>query len=222
MTSIPKTIIYVHGLNTANPNYSSAWTKSIMKLINNIGGNNGDFIIKSVKWKSKSWTEDLINIYMSKIYRDEQINKVKEMIINSNTEDPLMIITHSWGSVWVFKALWRLAKTNPELLSGRKIWLVFIGGALGGTNIPFAGVYIKALKEKYDTSQCPQEIERFINFYNEDDYVSTRLFAFKNKVENIKVNIPGFNPGLQEHSAIFYFETPEFENLLKEFIKKYP
>ena len=201
-------MIWVHGLNSPNP------TKTYDGWKNTIPESN-QFDILPVKWKSKNWNEDLFNIYMSKIYRDAQIQKVIDAVKQTNGI-PTLWISHSWGTVWSYKAWKRLSAAN-ELKA--PIWIVLVGAALGGTNLPFGGIYVEQVKKEYTGSPSPKELERMINIYNNDDYVSSRVFI--DRLENMRVDPGGFHPGFQEHDAKIYFKTMEFRMIMQQFMEKF-
>jgi len=201
-------IIYVHGLNTANPFYHKKWSKNIPE----------SSILKQhiVKWDSWSWEKDLFRIYMSKVYRDKQIQKVIDKITECKDE-PTLIIPHSWGTVWTYKAWNRMNKAG--LLKNQNIWIVMVGAALGGTNLPFGGVYIKKIQEQYRIDKTPPQIQKLFNIYNDDDYVSSRIYM--DRMENLKIDVGGFHPGMQEHDATIYFKTMEFRYIMQSFMKTF-
>ena len=202
---MPVHLITVHGLNTINPWYYKSWVKEIP--------NSQHMKICPVKWKSWSWEKDLFNIYMSKIYRDQQIQKIIDEIKKAGN-NPILLISHSWGTVWTYKAWHRL----KDELKG-PIWSVMVGAALGGTNLPFGSIYVDAIKQEYSKEKTPENIERLFNLYNNDDYISSRVFI--DRMENFRIDTGGFNPGFQEHNATLYFKTMEFHWILEQFSIKF-
>lgn len=218
-------IILIHGINCWNPFYYRSWIKAIPGA--------DRFNIIPVKWKSRSWNTDLMNIFFSKVYRDEQIAKVTQAILSTGT-DPVILLSHSFGTVWAYKAWHRLqeriqmhpakpgsnAIQSPySVLLGKKVWSVMVGAALGGTHIPFGGVYIDIIKNEYMSEKPPVFIDRLINLYNKDDYVSSQISM--QRMENIKIESGGFNPGFQEHDAVHYLKTTQFQKIINEFAEKY-
>jgi len=106
---IEANFVYIHGLNTSNNKFSEEWQKAINDIVLRANPE-----IKAnhfpVKWSSTSWMIDLQNIYMYKKWRDSQINKVIEQIKNCGGK-PTFVISHSWGSVWAYKAIMRMSRS---------------------------------------------------------------------------------------------------------------
>ncbi len=217
-------IIYIHGINTKNNKFYVEWNSKVKNILNDFCEELSEITetdIKLVmtaipfKWESRSWIEDLQKIALSKFFRDKIINSLKELISIDSPykKDHTIIISHSFGAVWVYKAVMRLLK---EKKLSNNLSSIMLGGALGGTNLPFGGVYVKALREKESLPKVPPNFDIWYNFYNPDEYVSTKLFI--PGVKNIKIDIKDFDPGLDEHDANYYIDHPEFEKALKEII----
>lgn len=238
-------IIYVHGINTSSKRFFDGWDAEIRSTIDQFmtskGAEKDSYVIESipVKWESRSWHADCFNIWSYRTFRDRQISRVMEAIRKCSMdypETPVIVLGHSWGAVWCYKALHRLQRSPEYVGQGavradgttvvsplpRTIYHVMIGGALGGTNMPFVSEFIRALRERDFSSgkyKIPKEIVKWYNFYNKDDHVSSKFFY--TGVDNREVVVGQFRPGLQEHDAMLYISSEPFKRMLAEFCEKY-
>lgn len=202
-------VIMIHGINTTNPWFYRPWVKCIPEI------KQYNLNVIPVKWSSWSWEKDLFRIFIDKVYRDNQINKVIKAI--NSTKDPIFLLSHSWGTVWVYKAIHRMAKDNT--IKDKRIWVVMCGSPLGGTELPFGKPYIDIISKVYSNEKTPQEIEKLYNLWNKDDYVSGTCFM--DRMENRNVIVDGFSPGLNEHRIEYYLKDPIFKEIIGSFTKKY-
>lgn len=228
MKKIKLNFFYIHGINTSNPNFHKLWKKRISDIIGEYKKDTKPessideekLYIKinhiPIKWESVSWIHDLQLIGLSKYFRDQVVTEIISHLENKkeNNNSHNMFISHSFGSVWIYKAISRIIESNHEMIPH---WNVMVGGALGGTNLPFGGIYIKMLREKHQIYNKPKEINRWFNLINPDDYVSTWIHSI-NGLENKIIEYGSFNPGLSEHDAMYYLNSDEFEHIVTQFL----
>lgn len=199
--------------------YKDGWLDTVKDKARGIGGSFMDAmkewfgVDKAATAVLEKKLPDLFRYYTEENTRAELRKKLKEAI-KQNPNKKLMLVAHSMGSIIAYDVLRELGKENPQIAVEH---FVTIGSPLGMPHVKYR------ISQESAPVRTPTIVKRWTNLADRRDPVAVDVHLADDYGPNsadvtVKDDLVLNDWGGINHKSYGYLRTPEFSQLLAQFI----